>query len=102
MSQEELSTLSGINVSTIKKYECGYRNPKPNQLLKIATALNVSVLVFLLFNITTTSDILALLIKLTENSDLEIEYQKDNSDNYITNSVSMKRKLSTPDGRYAN
>lgn len=102
MSQEELSTLSGINVSTIKKYECGYRNPKPNQLLKIATALNVSVLVFLPFNITTTSDILALLIKLTENSDLEIEYQKDNSDNYITNSVSMKRKLSTPDGRYAN
>lgn len=31
MSQEELSTLSGINVSTIKKYECGYRNPKPEQ-----------------------------------------------------------------------
>lgn len=36
MSQEELSTLSGINVSTIKKYECGYRNPKPEQLVKIA------------------------------------------------------------------
>ena len=36
MSQEELSTLSGINVSTIKKYECGYRNPKPDQLVKIS------------------------------------------------------------------
>ena len=25
MSQEELSEASGINVSTIKKYECGFR-----------------------------------------------------------------------------
>ena len=80
---QKLSTLSGINVSTIKKYECGYRNPKPEQLVKIANALNVSVLVFLSFDLTTTSDILALLIKLAENSDLEIECQKDNSDNYV-------------------
>ena len=84
MSQEELSTLSGINVSTIKKYECGYRNPKPEQLVKI-----VSVLVFLSFDLTTTSDILALLIKLAENSDLEIECQKDNSDNHVTNKISL-------------
>ena len=92
MSQEELSTLSGINVSTIKKYECGYRNPKPDQLVKIANALNVSVLVFLSFDLTTTSDILALLIKLAENSDLEIECQKDNSDNYVTNTISLSFK----------
>lgn len=92
MSQEELSTLSGINVSTVKKYECGYRNPKPEQLVKIANALNVSVLVFLSFDLTTTSDILALLIKLAENSDLEIECQKDNSDNYVTNTISLSFK----------
>ena len=78
MSQEELSTLSGINVSTIKKYECEYRNPKPEQLVKIANALNVSVLVFLSFDLTTTSDILALLIKLAENSDF-----------YVPNTISL-------------
>ena len=89
MSQEELSTLSGINVSTIKIYECGYRNPKPEQLVNIANALNVSVLVFLSFDLTTTSDILALLIKLAENSDLEIKCQKDNSDNYVPNTISL-------------
>ena len=40
----------------------------------------------------TPSDILALLIKLAENSDLEIECQKDNSDNYVTNTISLSFK----------
>jgi transcriptional regulator with XRE-family HTH domain len=64
MSQDELSRLSGINVSTIKKYECGLRNPKPDQLLKIASALGVSVNSFLSYDITSLSDILCLIVKL--------------------------------------
>ena len=36
ISQETLGQLSGINSATIKKYEYGIRNPKPDQLLKIA------------------------------------------------------------------
>ena len=39
ISQEELALRSVINLSTIKKYECGLRNPKPEQLMKIATTL---------------------------------------------------------------
>ena len=39
LSQKELSERSGINLSIIKKYETGYRNPKPDQLIKIANAL---------------------------------------------------------------
>ena len=38
ISQETLGQLSGINSATIKKYEYGIRNPKPDQLLKIANA----------------------------------------------------------------
>ena len=38
-SQIQLAELSGINVGTIRKYELGIRNPKPDQLEKIATVL---------------------------------------------------------------
>lgn len=43
MSQEDLSTAAGINLSTIKKYEVGLRNPKYEQLERIADALGISV-----------------------------------------------------------
>ena len=36
MTQDELSKQSGIYLSTIKKYESGERNPKPDQLQKLA------------------------------------------------------------------
>ena len=42
-SQIQLAELSGINVGTIRKYELGIRNPKPDQLEKIATALGLNV-----------------------------------------------------------
>ena len=45
-SQLQLAELSGINVGTIRKYELGIRNPKPDQLEKIATALGLNVSVF--------------------------------------------------------
>ena len=45
-SQIQLAELSGINVGTLRKYELGIRNPKPDQLEKIATALGLNVSVF--------------------------------------------------------
>ena len=45
-SQIQLAELSGINVGTIRKYELRIRNPKPDQLEKIATALGLNVSVF--------------------------------------------------------
>ena len=49
ISQETLGQLSGINSATIKKYEYGIRNPKPDQLMKIANALGISINVFMDF-----------------------------------------------------
>lgn len=42
-----LGQLAGIDGTTIRKYELGSRNPKPDQLLKIANALGVSINFFL-------------------------------------------------------
>ena len=44
---EQLSEKSGINLSTLKKYATDNRNPKLEQLSKIADALEVSVFEFL-------------------------------------------------------
>ena len=46
ISQNVLGELSGIDGTTIRKYELGSRKPKPDQLLKIANALGVSINVF--------------------------------------------------------
>ena len=70
MSQDKLSSRSGINLSTIKKYETGYRNPKPEQLLKISSALGVSINAFIEFDISTVSDVISLPMRLDEQTDM--------------------------------
>ena len=77
MTQDELSKRSGIYLSTIKKYESGERNPKPDQLQKISEALGVSITVFLDFDINTVSDVISLIMKLDEQSSLKISADKD-------------------------
>ena len=73
-SQIQLAELSGI-----RKYELGIRNPKPDQLEKIATALGLNVSVFLDFNIETVGDVLSILFAIDDSVDLsllEISNQK--------------------------
>ena len=85
-SQIQLAELSGINVGTIRKYELGIRNPKPDQLEKIATAQGLNVSVFLDFNIETVGDVLSLLfsiddsvtLSLAETPDQKVELTFDN------------------------
>ena len=89
MSQEELAEKSGINVSTIKKYEAEYRNPKPDQLIKIAEALNVSIYEFMDFEITTISDVMSLLTKLDKQTEMQIKGEKDSDGNYIPESITF-------------
>ena len=66
LNQIQLAELSGINVGTIRKYELGIRNPKPNQLEKIAKALGLNVSVFLDFNFETIGDVLLLLFAIDD------------------------------------
>ena len=87
MTQDELSKSSGIYLSTIKKYENGERNPKPDQLLKIAEALGISITVFLDFNINTISDVLSIIMKLDEQTPFNISVKIGNDGSYDPNSV---------------
>lgn len=82
VTQDQLSELSGINKSTIVKYELGERNPKAEQLLKIAEALGISINVFLDLDIKTVSDLLSLVFKMDEQLSLNFEAQTDESGEY--------------------
>ena len=70
MTAQDLSEKSGINLSTIKKYETDGRNPKLEQLQKIADALEVSIFEFLDIEIKSVSDILSLLNKMNESTSM--------------------------------
>ena len=76
-SQIQLAELSGINVGTIRKYELGIRNPKSNQLEKIATALRLNISVFLDFNTETVGDVLSLLFSIDDSVNLSLAETPD-------------------------
>ena len=77
MNQIQLAEASGINVGTIRKYELGLRKPKPDQLAKIASALNLNVSVFLDISISTIGDVLSLLFAIDESCDMNLNCQVD-------------------------
>lgn len=89
ISQETLGQLSGIHSATIKKYEYGIRNPKPDQLLKIANALGISINVFMDFDIETVSDVLSLLLKMDEQLDMNFEAEKDEDGSFIPSTIKI-------------
>lgn len=89
ISQEMLGNLSGINPATIKKYEYGIRNPKPDQLLKITNALDISINLFMDFDIETVSDVLSLLFKLDEQVDMNFDAEKDENGEFIPSTVKL-------------
>lgn len=92
ISQNVLGELAGIDGTTIRKYELGSRKPKPDQLLKIANALGVSINVFTDFDIETASDVLTLLFKMDEQIDMEIDGEKDSEGNLIPDTICIRFK----------
>ena len=64
-------------MGTIRKYELGIRNPKQDQLEKIATALGLNVSVFLDFNIETVGDVLSLLFLIDDSVNLSLSETND-------------------------
>jgi len=91
ISQKMLGELAGgINEVTIRKYEAGDRNPKPDQLLKIADALGISINIFMDFDIETLSDVLSLIFKMDEQLDVEFTGKKNKKGEYAPDSISLK------------
>ena len=91
ISQKMLGELAGgINEVTIRKYEAGDRNPKPDQLLKIANALGISINLFMDFDIETVSDVLSLIFKMDEQIDVEFQGKKNSKGEYDPKTLSIK------------
>lgn len=89
MSQEDLSASSGINVSTIKKYETGYRNPKYEQLKKISDALGININCFYDNSINTVGELISIIASIADHSDMIISGDKDSEGNYIEESIKI-------------
>ena len=66
-----------MNEVIIRKYEAGDRNPKPDQLIKIANALGISINLFMDFDIEPISDVLSLIFKIDEQVDVEFQGKKN-------------------------
>lgn len=86
LTMEQLSEKSGINLSTLKKYETDNRNPKLEQLSKIADALEVSVFEFLDIKVKSVNDIISLVNKMNIATDIDWDI-----DNYKV-CISFKNK----------
>ena len=95
ISQETLGQLSGIDPATIKKYEYGIRDPKPDQLMKIANSSGISINVFMDLDIETVSDVLSLPLKMDKRSDMDFEAERyeDGSFNPSAIKISFKNSL---------
>ena len=89
MSQEDLSNASGINLSTIKKYEVGLRNPKYEQLEKIADALGININSFYNMEYKTVGDFLSTIISIDRQLDMNIEGKIDDSGDIIPESIKI-------------
>ena len=73
LTQKELGEVCGIHEVAIRKYELGKNLPKPEQLRKIAEALNVNVNSLVEFDIEADGDVLPLLFAIDEVFDVSIK-----------------------------
>ncbi|MCC8097552.1 MAG: helix-turn-helix domain-containing protein, partial [Eubacterium sp.] len=87
----QLGKLSKLEASTIRKYEQGERNPKPDQLAKIAAGLNLSVSIFYDLNIETAGDVASLFFLMDDKIEFIFEGKKEDG-TYDEDSVSIKFK----------
>lgn len=73
LTQKELGEACGIHEVAIRKYELGKNLPKPEQLRKIAEALNVNVNALAEFDIEADGDVIPLLFAIDEVFDISLK-----------------------------
>lgn len=89
LTQKALGEKCGINEVTIRKYELGDRNPKPDQLQKIADALEVSVFALLDIDMNRANDVVTLLLKLDDIFDIRFSGATDHNDMITPNTLTL-------------
>ncbi len=91
MTQKELADKAGISEISIRKYEAGTRNPKSEQIIKIADALGLSIVIFeeetdLQVKLDTVGDVMSLLLLLEEKIgvDFFFKYETDKPTGFLS------------------
>ncbi len=89
MTQQRLSELSNISISSLKKYEAGERNPKPQQVIKIADALQVYPSAFYAIEANTVTEIMPFIITALRVGKAVFHGEKDKKGQYIPDTLSF-------------
>lgn len=89
LTQKALGDKCGINEVTIRKYELGDRNPKPDQLQKIADALEVSIFTFLDIDIKSVQDAVTVLLKMDDFFDIRFSGSTDQNDMIVPSTLTI-------------
>ena len=77
LTQKQLGVDAGIIEESIRKYEIGQRNPKPDQINKIAEALGVTAYALSGFDIETDADVIAMILAIEEKVGIKFEGKAD-------------------------
>jgi transcriptional regulator with XRE-family HTH domain len=78
LTQKQLRSGFGLLGASIRKYEVGQRNPKPNQIKKISDALGVTVYALAPPEIGTDADVISLILAIDEKAGIKFDGKKDN------------------------
>lgn len=89
ITQDELAKACDIDPTIIRKYETSARIPKIEQVQTIASALDVSPLVFYENDINTVGEAMTLIMQLHKQTKLKITGEKDEEGNYIASSMTL-------------
>ena len=77
LTQKQLGQVAGIIEATIRKYELGQRNPKPDQVKLIADALGVSQYALSPVELETASDVISILLTIDEKIGINFDGKKE-------------------------
>lgn len=90
IGQEHLAALSHISVSTIRKYESGDRNPKEDQIERLAHALHIAPSMLRDNHIDDISEIVPVFYKIGNKTGIQFDGIKDENGDYIPDKLSIK------------
>jgi transcriptional regulator with XRE-family HTH domain len=78
LTQKQLGELAGLIEATVRKYEIGQRNPKPDQIKLIADALGVTPNALSPVEIETDADIISLILAIDKRIGITFDGKKNN------------------------
>jgi transcriptional regulator with XRE-family HTH domain len=89
LTQRQLGNGSGLLEASIRKYEIGQRNPKPDQIKKIADALGVTVYALAPPKIETDADVTSLILAIDEKVGIKFDGKKDSKRNLDSKTLTL-------------